>query len=72
MEIDFHPIQLVQIDATIIAGVLILLTITKFARSIGEDMPRAVSWVVVPFGASAVITLLEILFDGPVIMRVMS
>lgn len=63
MVIDANPIGLIQIDATIIAGVLILLTITKFARSIGEDMPQAVSWIIVPFGISAIFALIAIVFE---------
>jgi len=64
MAIDVSPMELVQIDATIIAGVLILLTITKFARSIGEDLPKAVTWVIVPFGASAISALLALFFES--------
>jgi len=55
------PIAIIQIDSTIIAGILILLTITKLAKSIDENMPCSVLVVVIPFSLSAIFSLVSLL-----------
>jgi len=66
MPLDVNPIDIIQIDATLIVGVLILLTITKFAREIGEDLPKSVLWIVAPFAISASFALLSLLIQNNV------
>ena len=62
MAFDINLLGLLQVDATVITGVLILLTITKLARSVDENLPVLVTWIIVPFGISAVLTLLAMVF----------
>jgi len=53
---------IVQIDATIITGILILLTITNFVRTTNEFwLPKAVASIVIPFAISAMLAIWEIL-----------
>ena len=52
MELDVMAI--IQIDATIITGVLILLTITNLIRTTKEFwLPKAITSIVIPFAISA-------------------
>jgi len=62
--IEIDPFALIQVDATIIVGVLILLTLTKFAKTIDENIPVAVAWIVLPFGFSAILALIGILLNS--------
>lgn len=60
MEIDVMSI--IQIDATIITGILILLTITNLTHKEKEFwLPKAVSSIVIPFAISALLAIWEIL-----------
>lgn len=62
MEVD--SIAIIQIDATVIAGILILLTITKFVRTTEEFwLPKAVSSIVIPFAISALLAIWQLLKD---------
>lgn len=62
MEVD--PIAIIQIDATVITGILILLTITKFVRTTEEFwLPKAVSSIVIPFAISALLAIWQLLKD---------
>lgn len=62
MEIDV--IAIIQIDATVIAGILILLTITKFVRTTDEFwLPKAVASIVIPFAISALLAIWQLLKD---------
>lgn len=60
----FNGVDILQIDATVIAGVLILLTVTSFVeqRDAQSSKPlfkprRAVGYVGIPFALSAIIAL---------------
>jgi len=60
---EFELIQILQIDATIITGILILLTIAQ-RRRVREhfttvSLPKKVATVVVPFTVSAILALVE-------------
>ncbi len=60
MEIDVMSI--IQIDATIITGILILLTITKFVRTSNEFwLPKGVASIVIPFAVSALFAIWQLL-----------
>lgn len=58
------PIAIIQIDATIIAGILILLTITKSIRTTDEFwLPKGVTSIVLPFAASALLAIWQLIND---------
>ena len=60
--IESVPFAIIQINATIITGILILLTITKFVRKTEEFwLPKEVSWIVIPFSVSAILAIWEVL-----------
>jgi len=60
MEIDVMGI--IQIDATIITGILILLTITNLIRTTKEFLlPKAVATIVIPFAISALFAIWQLL-----------
>jgi len=60
--VEFEPIQLMQVNATIIAGILILLTITKtrtfFPKDKAKELPRWVAFIVIPFSFSSIMLLI--------------
>lgn len=52
---------IIQIDATIITGVLILLTITNLIRTTDEFwLPKSVATIIIPFSISALFAIWEI------------
>ncbi|MCE9653409.1 MAG: hypothetical protein K8Q89_10220 [Nitrosarchaeum sp.] len=60
MEID--PFAIIQIDATVITGILILLTITNHLRPTDEFwLPKSVATIVIPFSISALFAIWETL-----------
>lgn len=62
MPID--TMAIIQIDATIITGILILLTITKSVRTTNEFwLPKGVSSIVIPFAISAILAIWQLLND---------
>ena len=59
---DVDPIAIIQIDATLITGILILLTITKFIRTTDEFwLPKGVASIVIPFALSAMASVWQLL-----------
>ncbi|WP_428326675.1 hypothetical protein [Nitrosopumilus sp.] len=62
---EIDPLAIVQINATVITGLLILLTITNLVKRIeGFWMPKAVSGAVIPFVMSSVLALLDYITIG--------
>jgi len=58
MAIELGPAVLLQVDATVITGILILLTLVHLKTTIdNKDISTSVSYVVVPFGISAILIL---------------
>ena len=57
MAIELDPITLLQIDATVITGILILLTLANLKTIENRGIASSVSLVVVPFGLSAIFIL---------------
>ena len=57
---EIDPIGLLQVNATIITGVLILLTITNLVKKAeGFWMPRSVSGTVLPFIFSSILAVFQ-------------
>jgi len=62
--IEVDPIAIIQIDATVITGILILLTITKSIRATDEFwLHKGVTSVVIPFGLSALLSIWGLLIS---------
>jgi len=62
--IEIDPFAIIQIDATIITGILILLTITKFVRTSDEFwLPKGVASIVIPFAISALLAIWQLLIE---------
>ena len=60
--IEFDVMAIIQIDATIITGILILLTITNLVRTTEEFwLPKSVATIVIPFAISALFAIWELL-----------
>lgn len=58
------PFAIIQVDATIITGILILLTITKFVRTSDEFwLPKGVASIVLPFSISALLAIWQLLTE---------
>jgi len=58
--IEIDPLSIVQINVTIITGLLILLTITNLVKKIkGFWMPKSVVGTMVPFAISSILALLQ-------------
>lgn len=54
--------SIIQIDATIITGILILLTISNLTHKEKEFwLPKAVTSIVIPFAFSAILAIWQIL-----------
>lgn len=61
---DPNIIAIIQIDATVITGFLILLTITNLIQTTKEFwLPKAVSTIVIPFAISALFAIWQLLKD---------
>lgn len=59
---EFDVMSIIQIDATIITGILILLTITNLIRTTKEFwLPKAVATIVIPFAVSALFAIWQLL-----------
>ena len=58
MAIELDSAVLLQVDATIITGILILLTLVNLKTTFdNKGISTSVSYVVVPFGLSAILIL---------------
>ena len=58
MAVELDPAMLLQVDATIITGILILLTLAHLKTTFdNKGISMSVSFVVIPFGISAILIL---------------